>query len=593
VSRSRAAIVAVNDALCAGCEATPGVDPEWLESRADALVEAEGRTSLDATLAGARVDGAAVVPSAVISLPRDVVGTIVTLDEPGRVIEPATRRLLGDIAEHLAAVIRRQHPDEASGPARALADIATDARTLLDSIAEGVVIMERDVDRELRFTAVNLSAGRMLRRKRSELIGRPMRAEFPQSEQFFSAFVDCLESQRVGELEDYYAPLGRHFATRIFPHGDAVMVMFIDTTERHEALEALRRTTDALHRILDHVGGAVTVVDTAGEVLAMNRAASRFLGLGDDWPRATPKLTIADVWARFSVAGNENGHPGESWSARLLRGEAVVDLRLRASAPGGGPSVIDLSGAPLRGSDGSIRGAVLLMRDVSDEEALSHVRDELPLLAARELRNPLAVIKSYAEIIVAEPLGERAAHVLTRLRRGAERMDATIQSLDAVARLASGGYHIDPSPLRLDDLLRSVLRRGAYARVSVDRCDPVTVEVDREKIERVIEQLIDNALKFSTGAVDVSLRAVGREAVLAVRDAGIGIPATRQPRIFEPFYRAHGGTPHDRGGLGLGLHLSRAIVERHHGRMWFTSAEMAGSCFSFSLPIAEERSARR
>ena len=122
---------------------------------------------------------------------------------------------------------------------------------------------------------------------------------------------------------------------------------------------------------------------------------------------------------------------------------------------------------------------------------------------------------------------------------------------------------------------------------------PAPVLGDRDRIGRVLTCLVDNAVRFSPsgGDVEALVEADGGEVRVAVRDHGLGIPEDRQAHVFERYYRAHAGTPEDYGGLGLGLEMSREIVRRHGGRMWFESAAGAGSTFHFSLPLAQEAEA--
>ena len=118
------------------------------------------------------------------------------------------------------------------------------------------------------------------------------------------------------------------------------------------------------------------------------------------------------------------------------------------------------------------------------------------------------------------------------------------------------------------------------------------MHADRERLARVITSLVDNAVRFSPhgGPVSAQVDAREGEAIFSVEDHGLGIPAERQARIFERYYRAHAGTAQDYGGLGLGLDISREIVARHGGQMWFESTPGNGSTFHFSLPLAEEAS---
>jgi signal transduction histidine kinase len=138
-----------------------------------------------------------------------------------------------------------------------------------------------------------------------------------------------------------------------------------------------------------------------------------------------------------------------------------------------------------------------------------------------------------------------------------------------------------PRMQALTKIHRLVLRREAS----------VPVEADRERIEEVLVSLLDNAIKYSPqgGEVEVRVWAQEGEAVVSVKDHGVGISRERQPHIFEPFYEAvPSGAPGYRGVVALSLYLSKLAVERHKGRIWFESEAGKGSTFYFSLPLAEK-----
>ena len=116
------------------------------------------------------------------------------------------------------------------------------------------------------------------------------------------------------------------------------------------------------------------------------------------------------------------------------------------------------------------------------------------------------------------------------------------------------------------------------------------VEADRDRIGQIMANLVDNAIKFSPegGEVQVTVEERAGEAYVAVRDFGVGIPEEKQPHIFERYFRAYAGTPLDARGMGMGLYLNREVIQRHNGRMGFTSAVGQGSTFWFTLPLAAE-----
>src|SRR5262249_31117963 len=147
-------------------------------------------------------------------------------------------------------------------------------------------------------------------------------------------------------------------------------------------------------------------------------------------------------------------------------------------------------------------------------------------------------------------------------------------------------------PVELTAMLRSVVRWAAPAaghhRLIVNAPEAVTVSADIPRLEQAVRRLVDNAIRYSPpGDVEIDVTPSDKDVVIAVRDRGSGIPADQQNRIFELFFRAHAGTPHDVGGLGIGLFMAREIAIRHGGAMWFESVEGKGSTFYMRLPRAE------
>jgi len=169
-----------------------------------------------------------------------------------------------------------------------------------------------------------------------------------------------------------------------------------------------------------------------------------------------------------------------------------------------------------------------------------------------------------------------------------------VQQLLDVSRFRVGGAELSRERFDLPGLVAEVagvVRPDADGRrIFIAPAPPTAVLADRERIGQVVASLLENAVRFSPRGGDVEAEITRRdtEAVVSVRDHGLGIPHERQARVFERFYRAHAGTDQDYGGLGIGLDVSREIVARHGGRIWFESAPGEGSTFSFSLPLAPE-----
>jgi signal transduction histidine kinase/HAMP domain-containing protein len=223
------------------------------------------------------------------------------------------------------------------------------------------------------------------------------------------------------------------------------------------------------------------------------------------------------------------------------------------------------------------------------------VRDEFLSTAAHELKTPIAVIKGYVELLRRRIAAGRPLHetqVLEVLERQCNRLTRLIQDFLDVARAEYGQLELRSERCDLAALVRAVVERlqATTSAHCLELCviASAPVVVDRDRIEQVVENLLSNAIKYSPGGghIWVTVDVQAGDAVVSVRDEGIGIPSDRQAQLFERFYRAHAGTPHDYGGMGIGLHLSREIVARHGGKIWFSSVEGEGSTFTFSLPIA-------
>jgi signal transduction histidine kinase len=142
----------------------------------------------------------------------------------------------------------------------------------------------------------------------------------------------------------------------------------------------------------------------------------------------------------------------------------------------------------------------------------------------------------------------------------------------------------------LAELVREVAERESTLtsrhQITVTGAEPAVVNGDRDRLEQVFVNLLDNAIRYSPegGPIDVTVEIGPTDVTVAVSDRGIGIPRDKQEHIFERFYRAHTRTAHDYGGMGIGLFISREIVRRHGGELTFTSVEGQGSTFYVRLP---------
>jgi signal transduction histidine kinase len=180
--------------------------------------------------------------------------------------------------------------------------------------------------------------------------------------------------------------------------------------------------------------------------------------------------------------------------------------------------------------------------------------------------------------------------MLEAIDSGTNRMSAVVEDLLSISLLQLREIQILSEAFDLIPLIAELIRKhaGPEHPIRLDAPQAIHVLGDPTRLRRVITVLLDNAVRYSPkgGPIDVKVAADSKRATVTVRDLGIGIPKNVQSHIFERFFRAHSGTPHDYGGLGIGLALSAAILKAHGQKIWFESEEGKGSAFSFTLDLA-------
>jgi signal transduction histidine kinase len=226
------------------------------------------------------------------------------------------------------------------------------------------------------------------------------------------------------------------------------------------------------------------------------------------------------------------------------------------------------------------------------------VRDHFLMSASHDLRTPLTVISGTTALLHRRlERGETPdlawMHTrLTAVRDAASRMSSTVEEITDAAQLQMGGtLALDVGPLDLGALVRAVAgyvaqagRGGPAIPLVVDAPEGITIEGDRARLERVVQNIVGNAVKYSPSGtpVEIEVRAVPGAASITVRDRGVGIPADELPRLFTPFFRA--STSKGIAGTGIGLAGSKTIVEQHGGHITIDSVVGAGTTVTIALP---------
>ncbi len=242
--------------------------------------------------------------------------------------------------------------------------------------------------------------------------------------------------------------------------------------------------------------------------------------------------------------------------------------------------------------------SVVNVRDSSKLQQTDHIRSTLLALVSHELQTPISIIKAYASTLArpdANWSDELVREKLGTIEEESDRLSRLVSRLLYTSRLEASAISLNPMLLDLANDTRRVAKRLAQVDETHDILvsfppDFPPVMGDPEQIDEILTNLIENAMKFSPAAGNITIEGavIGPEVHITVGDQGIGIPENELLRIFESFYRVTESGVTSTPGTGLGLHICRLLVQANGGRIWVESEPGCGSQFTFTLPIGEE-----
>jgi PAS domain S-box-containing protein len=338
---------------------------------------------------------------------------------------------------------------------------------------------------------------------------------------------------------------------------------------------------------LELLPDGVVVADGDGRIAYVNPAAERLARAGRD---ELVGRALDDAVPLRDGAGN----PWWTCTERLRRlpGVRRVPVReLRLVVAAGEPVPVDLTASFRRDGAGRVVQAVCVLRDASTRHRGDSQRGELISTLAHELRSPLTSVKGFTSTLLhrwERFTDEQKRAMLATVNMDADRVTRLIRELLDVSRIDAGRLELRRKEFDLAAMASGIVGRfdlqhdGHKFHISFPEEFP-RVYADPDKIEQVLTNLVENAVKYSDGGlVTVTGQVTDTEVEVAVHDQGVGIPADQLPLIFTKFYRRAGhGAP---SGTGLGLFIARGLVEAHDGRIWADSSPDQGTTLRFRLP---------
>jgi two-component system, OmpR family, phosphate regulon sensor histidine kinase PhoR len=396
--------------------------------------------------------------------------------------------------------------------------------------------------------------------------------------------------QLVDEVANGRAPRnfvvdGNRSAQRIAIALEDVLLRQRELARRAEENELNTRT------ILGAMRDGLAVVDSDSRVRLLNMAARKLFDITNERLGGNVLETLRDALIAGIVTRTLRSGETATESINIRRSSTHEDRRLA------------ITSLPMQQENGRTRGAVVLFHDVTQLQQLEQIRREFVSNVSHELRTPLSIFRGYLETLLDEPnlAPKERERILRVLEKHSTRLQSLVDDLLSLARLEAPNPRLTFAPVSLGRFLSHVIKEWekkvtakqlSIATEIEDNLPPISA--DEARLEEVVYNLLDNAVKYSNAGAQITLRASRGDVdhvAISVSDDGTGIAAADLPRIFERFYRADKARSREVGGTGLGLAIVKHIAQLHGGSVEAESKLGRGTTIRVVLPIAADQDA--
>jgi len=347
-----------------------------------------------------------------------------------------------------------------------------------------------------------------------------------------------------------------------------------------DKIKEVKMQNQKLAAIFNSMIEGVIIIDKAGYIISVNPTIEKIFGIRKE-----------DVEGKIFLGAIRNNDIAEVIGAALEKGESVSsEIALIYPLQ----RVFEVNATPIFDNN-VISGCLVVVHDITEIRRLETVRSDFVANASHELKTPLTSIKGFVETLLEGALDDKEnnRNFLKIIQDHAERLNNLVDDLLSLSHLESKEITLDKKSFNLTSQFEEIISRFASqsekAGIDIKNELPagISINADKDRMEQVLTNLIDNAIKFNKekGSIRIYAREAGANMTVFVQDSGIGIPEKDIPRIFERFYRVDKARSRELGGTGLGLSIVKHIVELHGGSVGVESTEGFGSKFWFILPI--------
>ena len=363
--------------------------------------------------------------------------------------------------------------------------------------------------------------------------------------------------------------------------GQAINDLSFKIKEAQENSESERQRLDS---VLRHMSDGVIATDRRGRIVIMNTAALDILNLKSEKVIGIPLLSILPLEEKVTFR-------------ELLETQHERLIHLEED---GEDSIVQCEFSVIQRESGFISGLVCVLTDVTEQQKIDRERRNFVSNVSHELRTPLTSIKSYTEALVdgAWENKEIAPGFLKVIETETDRMMRMITDLLNLSRMDQNRLALEKEFINMNELVVHIVNRFEMVLQSEPYRDKnyriltditqrdLWVELDQDKMTQVLDNIINNAIKYSPdgGRIIVRLMETHTDIIVSVSDEGLGISRKDIPHLFDRFYRVDKARSRAMGGSGLGLAIAQEVIQLHGGKIWVNSIENKGSTFFVSLP---------